>query len=261
MERREFFSGQTPLHIAATRGHTDVVKLLLDAGANKAAMAGGEQAIHRAARGNHAAVVQLLLDAGVDVETPAIAHPLSENITVMATMRRVQTTTLGIAAAAGSTEVLSLLLEAGAKRDVECVGRSVKGVAPSSAESHGGHTPLTAAASAGHEGVLRVLLEAGADPHARAVNGLSARGCAMKLCRFRLVAIMDAIASAQPIATGAPLLHATIITSEMAVTSEEAVPEHEAVQSVQSPATASETEGSGVFAVPVVGQPVAPRVV
>jgi hypothetical protein len=168
-----------------------MVSLMIESGANMAARSSYEQAIHRAARFNHADVVRILLDAGVDVETPVTQGTVSNT----EFSYRVETTPLGVAAPMGHTEVVRLFLERRANLDVGCIGKSLMHLANGSGvhvETQRGHTPLTAAAVAGHEGVVRALLQFGADAHARMVNGLSARGCAQKAGKYRLVQIMDA---------------------------------------------------------------------
>ncbi|CAK9099458.1 unnamed protein product [Durusdinium trenchii] len=56
-----------PMFVAAERGHLEVVRLLLEAGANQnAARANGTTALKDAARNGHLEVVRLLLEAGAD---------------------------------------------------------------------------------------------------------------------------------------------------------------------------------------------------
>ena len=59
---------RAPLACAASRGHTDIVRALIEAGADVMLRAGdGETALHRAACNGQSAALQVLLDAGTDV--------------------------------------------------------------------------------------------------------------------------------------------------------------------------------------------------
>lgn len=59
--------GVTPLHVAATRGDADAVRILLEAGAKIDARAEHDYTpLHEAAEQGHAGAVQVLLDAGAD---------------------------------------------------------------------------------------------------------------------------------------------------------------------------------------------------
>jgi uncharacterized protein len=76
--------GWTPLIYAATGGHADVARYLIDAGANvNAASPNGTTALMMAVRGGHAAVVDLLLDRGAD-----IGHRNADGATPLAWARR-----------------------------------------------------------------------------------------------------------------------------------------------------------------------------
>ncbi len=88
-----------PLYIAAQRGHTSAVELLLDHGAdpNTAYLYGA--AFHSAARGDHIEVVAMLLDHGAD---PSAKAGEFEN------------TALHEVASSGALDAARLLLEAGA---------------------------------------------------------------------------------------------------------------------------------------------------
>jgi ankyrin repeat protein len=148
-------SGWTPLHSAAKLGYRDVAQQLLRRGGDPRGItrqrADEPQAARRpvdpplvlAAREGHSDVVALLLDKGADVGDEGL-H---------------EATSLHVAAAAGHTAVVELLLE-----------------------GHGGHkalwladadgnTALHLAVTAGHTAVAAALLARGADVHARDNDG------------------------------------------------------------------------------------------
>ncbi|HIG23126.1 ankyrin repeat domain-containing protein, partial [Henriciella sp.] len=59
--------GDTPLHIAAQFGHTEIAELLIAKGADVNADNAKETPLHRAATNGHYAIAELLIAAGVDV--------------------------------------------------------------------------------------------------------------------------------------------------------------------------------------------------
>lgn len=136
------------LHIAASRGHADVVKALLAAGADVDQPYGDGfrpldcavlSAIHakhtQSQRANHLNIVSVLLAAGASTRPRSTAGaPLAH------------------AAAHGDLELVRLLLLAGAAVD----------------DTRRGMTALHHAALEGHADVTEILLAAGADPEARA---------------------------------------------------------------------------------------------
>jgi ankyrin repeat protein len=62
-------AGDSPLIMAAYKGYTDIVKLLLDAGADIHALDPGMKAtaLHAAAYAGHAEAAKLLIEAGVEI--------------------------------------------------------------------------------------------------------------------------------------------------------------------------------------------------
>ena len=149
-----------PLLAASFKGHSKVVKLLLDAGAdvdkpNKV----GDTPLYWASCKGFAEVVQLLLAAGADtgryrresVSPLCIAsergHVEVVRLLLDAGATIVEHTTLICAAKNGHVEVVQLLLDAGADIDA----------------SNGFGTALHWAVLGGHEEVVRLLLNSGAD--------------------------------------------------------------------------------------------------
>ena len=132
----------TPLYHASWKGHTDVVRLLLDAGAEPSTETegkrteGGATPLLAAAQRCHNDVVQLLLDRG--------AEP---NITL-----------LHYASCQGYKTVVQLLLEKGADPNNVLVAVD-------------GKTPLHFSAREGHRDVVEALLDGGAEPNRADING------------------------------------------------------------------------------------------
>jgi ankyrin repeat protein len=137
----EDFRGRSPLSLAASVGHEGIVRLLLERGADiNKANSWGESPLSLAASAGYEGIVRLLLDRGADVNGEDFRGR----------------SPLFLAASAGYEGVVRLLLDRGAN-----VNRA----------DSWGRSPLFLAASAGYEGVVRLLLDRGAD-----VNGEDFRG-------------------------------------------------------------------------------------
>jgi ankyrin repeat protein len=129
--------GMTALHWAAFRDDVDVVRLLIQAGANVQAQTrlGGQTPLLMAAKNGDAAMINLLLYAGADAKSPD----------------SLGTTPLMIAAASGNADAVKALLDHGA----EINGK----------ETAHGQTALMFAAALNRSAAAKVLLERGADPN------------------------------------------------------------------------------------------------
>ena len=127
----------TALHIAASNGVLDTVKLLVQQGADvNATNDDFEAPIHLAAHQDQYDVVEYLLDQGADVDTESLTKG----------------TPLIAAASNGGVDTVALLLDEGA--DVRVNATSEKSPC---------YTALQAAALGGFEDILRMLLDNGAD--------------------------------------------------------------------------------------------------
>ncbi len=167
--------GESPLQQAQYRGHKEIVRILLDAGASRtvyeAAMVGdlakvreelsadptlvnryapdGFHLLGLAAFFSHPEIVDFLIEAGADV-SQAANNPM-------------KVTALHAAASARQTGIVAKLLANGANAN---------------ARQQGGWTALHGAAASGIEDMVRVLLSHGADPSIRNDDGLLAKDLA-----------------------------------------------------------------------------------
>jgi ankyrin repeat domain-containing protein 50 len=131
----------TPLHVAASAGHSDILSLLIEHGADMSGRGNfGCTPLIRASWNGRLEAGQLLLNRGADTDDQDDD----------------KRTALMYAAIFGHAEFARMLLERGAMIDP----RDVLGA-----------TPLHWAAENGRTEVVRLLLERGADPHVRDENG------------------------------------------------------------------------------------------
>lgn len=186
---------------AANIGHLELVRLLLDHGADPNAPV-WVSALGFAAQSGQVAVVELLLTRGADIN--AITGRMSGGDE--------KTTPLSMAVNAGRTQVVSLLLDRGAQSsslDKHFAGYNLLQLAA----FHGhtdtvrllldrgfkietrtarGETPLFVAAGSGHLETTRLLLERGADVHNRNTAGLTALDVAAGADAVQVIALLRA---------------------------------------------------------------------
>ena len=130
------------LRAAAARGRSDVVKQLLDRGADPNAKdVSGVPPLMYAAIYGHPDVVTMLLDHGAEVNATATGG----------------VTAFGLAAAMGHASVLDVLLDYGAEINAKV--------------QEGGVTALMAAVDSTHTDAVKVLLRRGANPNAATSDG------------------------------------------------------------------------------------------
>jgi len=142
--------GWTALMFAAWEGHTDVARVLLDAGANANARTFvSTTPLTLATQRGHMPVVRLLLRRGAFT---SISHSAGRTAVIVP------------AAATGNAELVKLFLDTGVSADDSGENR---------------HTALIAATVHRHADVMRLLLENGADVNIRDSRGASALTYAM----------------------------------------------------------------------------------
>jgi ankyrin repeat protein len=164
--------GNQPLHLAAARGLTEMVGLLLKAGASATAVnrpeSDGETALHLAAEHGRDTIVAMLIDAGAPINlqdkagrTALYRAVYGKHTAVAARLLRAgadpnlesdyttaRNTPVALAVSHNDATLLTMLLDAGA--DPNSSGRDVH------------YSPLNSAAGQGNAESVRLLLKAGA---------------------------------------------------------------------------------------------------
>ncbi|KAJ3564760.1 hypothetical protein NP233_g8076 [Leucocoprinus birnbaumii] len=187
--------GEQLIHLAASNGHDNVIRILLDKGANiEAPNKNSKTPIHLAALNGHAGVVNLLLDAGAKInardsngQTPihlAAANGQDEMVKNLAcwgadvnAQDDRNRTPVHLAAGHGHVKAVEALASNGAEIDspnirgrrpihwaatcgrIDVVRFLISKDANIKAQDNNGDTPIHLAAACGHTEVVRCLLE------------------------------------------------------------------------------------------------------
>uniref|UniRef100_A0A8B9L3P7 Ankyrin repeat domain 6b n=1 Tax=Astyanax mexicanus TaxID=7994 RepID=A0A8B9L3P7_ASTMX len=191
--------GRTPLHLAAYKGHLEVVRILLKAGCDLDIEDDGEQtALHRAAVVGNSDVISALIQEGCALDRQdkdgntslheVAWHGFSQSVKLLVkaginlhAKNKAGNTALHLACQNGHTQSCKVLLLGGARPDSKnnvgdtclhvaarynhvCVIRILLGVFCSVSErNQAGDTALHVAAVLNHKKTARLLLEAGTD--------------------------------------------------------------------------------------------------
>jgi hypothetical protein len=192
--------------LAADAGHTEVVQVLLAAGANVVTRTLEEfTALHLACKNGKHAVVQQLLAAGADMEVPYTDQNLTPLHTAAGANKEARTgsgsTALFMASRHGKHDVVRLLLAAGAARNSgttplyeAALNGHVKAIqlllqrGANAQVVVGGRTPLTEAAESGFVAFIQLLLEAWGQPPTMATALLQAALAAVRLWELKAFA-------------------------------------------------------------------------
>ena len=207
---RGFDRKETPLHVALRQGHVEVIRVLLEHGANAEARDKHNRTpLLWASRFRHVDLAQVLLEHGADTEARD-----GDN-----------RTSLLWASQDGQVELARVLFKHGAdteardeddyspleratqKGHVELVQALLEHGADLSAQNKRGHTPLHWASAMGQPAVALVLLRHGADLKARCKSNHTPLHCAKGEEVTRLLLEQGADANALDIRNGTPLHH------------------------------------------------------
>ncbi|CAL1139465.1 unnamed protein product [Cladocopium goreaui] len=213
--------GMGPLHLAAAKGHLEVVEALLAAGASVEAKDGnGSGPLHFAAFKGHLEVVEALLAAGASVEakndngcgpqsrdgrdremefaTLAGDEPRFHQYIVLVILINTTSdsgchcrTPLHWAALYGHTAAVEQLLAAGAA--VDAVGNQGILASDKNTVASTGATPLHYAALNGHTAAVEQLLAAGAAVDALDSEGKTPYDYAKKMGRQKVMGVLDPV--------------------------------------------------------------------
>ncbi|XP_075718262.1 ankyrin repeat domain-containing protein 6 isoform X3 [Rhinoderma darwinii] len=191
--------GRTPLHLAANKGHLNVVQILLKAGCDLNVQDDGQQtALHRAAVVGNSDILAILIQEGCALDRQdkdgntalheAAWHGFSQSVKLLVkaganvlAKNKAGNTPLHLACQNGHSQSCRFLLLAGSRADLKnhagdtCLHVAARynhlsvirillsAFCSVNEKNQAGDTPLHVAAALNHRKVIKVLLEAGAD--------------------------------------------------------------------------------------------------
>ncbi|KAM4043143.1 ankyrin repeat domain-containing protein 6 isoform 2-T3 [Anomaloglossus baeobatrachus] len=191
--------GRTPLHLAANKGHVNVVQILLKAGCDLNLQDDGQQtALHRAAVVGNSDILAMLIQEGCALDRQdkdgntalheAAWHGFSHSVKLLVkaganvlAKSKAGNTPLHLACQNGHSQSCRFLLLAGSRADLKnhagdtCLHVTARynhlsvirillsAFCSVNEKNQAGDTPLHVAAALNHRKVIKVLLEAGAD--------------------------------------------------------------------------------------------------
>lgn len=199
--------GWTGLHAAAQRGHTEIVRLLLQHGADPNAREPGDHTypLHWAVAHGHVDIVRALLNAGAEVHGAGDDHAL--DIIGWATVFR----------SPGESwhEIVSLLIARGARHHIfsaiatgdpdlirDVVRRDPRSLERRGSRFEEGRTALHFAMSLNRYDLLGLLIELGADLEAKDDNGQTALAVAMMRGDREAIRLLHAAGAKEPAGWG-----------------------------------------------------------
>ena len=190
--------GFAALHVSSQHGRTEVVEILVEAGAHlEAKTLLGSTPLHLAAENGHPSVIEVLTEAGADVN--------SRRFTAYTVGKSWGETPLHLAAAGGYVSAVRVLLLANAD-PLLSVANPYTGI---------GDVPLDRAAFAGHPEVVReLMLHGGLECCAGESGGVSALGMA---AHAQHTEIMRMLTDAGVVDTSMALAHAAAQGREASV--------------------------------------------
>jgi cytohesin len=185
----------TPLCYAASGGHEDTAKFLMQNGADVRFRAkDGTGPVSEAVHADHITLARLFIDSGAKcslhhaVQCNHLAKArqlLSEGAGVQEEDDRHMDSPMGVAIWNDSTEMVQLLMEFGASPNDQ------EPIKPSSDGPYGGNTPLHDAVHKGSAKMVKLLLAQGADPDIQNAERLSPIELARRRDQTRLVNLME----------------------------------------------------------------------